>query len=67
MQSTVLRYLASKDLEKVLGAVALLGFKIEYKEIKLLKNKYYLFFTLDDHRGDFPSIDLDKRSLENAS
>ena len=67
MDITVLRYLSSKDLDKVMGAVPRLGFKIEYKEIKLIKNKFYLFFTLDDHKKDFPSIDLDKMDLDNAS
>lgn len=66
MNGTVLRYFSSKDLDKVLGAVASLPFKIEYKEIKEIKGKFYLFYTLPDHQEDFPSIDLDKRGKENA-
>lgn len=65
IESTRLRTLVSKDLEKLLSNIDQLRFKIEIKSIDFVKNKWHVIYVLPEM--DLPAlnkiafvIDLDK-------
>lgn len=62
IENTRLRYISSKDIDKLLGYVNSLPYKIELKGgIMPIKNKFYLTFVLPENANlkELPFGDLD--------